>query len=472
MSSKPRNQIHFIGIGGIGMSGLARYYKAQGDAISGSDSAESPITATLRKEGIQVKIGHAKGNIQAEVTFVIYNRAIPADNPELDAARRLGIRIIPYAEALGELTEEYSTIAITGSHGKSTTTALSALALIAGGIDPTVLVGTNLKEFGGKNIRIARTAVARKNGWLVLEADDFGAAFWSYSPAISIVTNIDREHLDFYKNLGGVKKGFFKFLSGTIPGGTLILNHDDKNLFSLKADIAALAKKKELRVIWYSIRNNSSKARLNPTAMEIKKNIKIPGEHNLSNAMAVYELAKLLKISKKKTLTAISTYQCAWRRMEHRGEFVMETEKNSSSMPVYDDYAHHPTEIIATLKGFHEKFPAVPTVCVFQPHQAKRLRALFKEFIRAFQDTDVLILIPSYTVAGRDDIDPRFTAQKLADSIQKKYPRKLVHYLAKPANIKNFLEEKLMSSDNCCYTGCIVMMGAGDIVNYTSSLIA
>ena len=283
-----KNSIYFIGIGGIGMSGLARYYKAQGFRISGSDSAESMITASLRKDGIVVKIGHAGTNIKGSVPdLVIYNRAIPADNAELAAARRLGVRAIPYAEALGELTEEYPTVAITGSHGKSTTTALASLALIADGLDPTVLIGTNLKEFGGKNIRIG------KSGRLVLEADDFGGAFWEYSPAISIVTNIDREHLDFYKNLAGVKNGFLRFITGTVAGGALILNRDDKILFSLKSRIVAIAKKKDLHVVWYSIRSHPAAV----VVHKIKKIIQIPGDHNLSNAMAVYELGKLLKIS-------------------------------------------------------------------------------------------------------------------------------------------------------------------------------
>ena len=468
-----KGSIYLIGIGGIGMSGLARYYKTQGFKVSGSDSAESPMTLALRKEGIAVKIGHTAGAMKRGVGLVIYNRAIRADNPELTAAHRIGARVIPYAEALGELTEEFSTIAITGSHGKSTTTALAALALIAGGLDPMVLIGTNLKEFGGKNVRIGRDVAKRKNGWLVMEADDFGGAFWKYSPAVSIVTNIDREHLDFYKNLGGVKKGFLRFISNTISGGTLILNREDKILFSLKSKITVIAKAKVLRVVWYSTRDRTADA----PAGKIKKVIQIPGEHNLSNATAVYELGKLLKIPEKKTLGAIGAYQGAWRRMEHRGELSFgggakgRVGTRPSTMPVYDDYAHHPTEIVATLQGFREKFPCTPIVCVFQPHQTKRLQALFKEFTSAFAAADALILIPSYTVAGRDNARSPFTAERLAKTIQKKYPHKIVHYLAKPARIKKFLKETLCASPRCCYDACIVMMGAGDIVNYTDFLL-
>lgn len=475
-----QNQIYFIGIGGIGMSAFARYYKVQGFRVAGSDVAKSPITAALQKEGIAVKIGHGKDNIKSNaknhISLVIYGRAIPSDNPELLAARKIGLRILPYAEALGELTEEYPTIAITGSHGKSTTTAIAGLALIAGGLDPTVLVGTNLKEFGGENLRIGKTD--GKNKWLVLEADDFGGAFWSYSPLISIVTNIDREHLDFYKNLTGVKKAFLKFIVGTVPGGTLILNHDDENLSSLKSKIGVIARTKKLRVVWYSIRTSrkNSNQLLNSRAEQIKGAIKIFGTHNLSNAMAVYELGILLKIPEKKILAAIGTYHGAWRRMEYRGNLKLAQEAGGwgkkDTVTVYDDYAHHPTEIKATLQGFREEFPHTPIVCVFQPHQAKRLKALFKEFTDAFNAADILVLIPSYTVAGRDDVKSKFTAKRLADAIQKKNPHKPVFYVRNPRDIKKFLSSTLFSASHCCYEACLVMMGAGDIVQHTDSLLA
>ena len=157
--------------------------------------------------------------------------------------------------------------------------------------------------------------------------------------------------------------------------------------------------------------------------------------------------------------------------MEYRGEFSLKDASRRAAISIYDDYAHHPTEIVATLQGFHEKFPRVPIVCVFQPHQAKRLQALFKEFKTAFAAADVLILIPSYTVAGRDNVKSPFTAERLAHVIQKKYPRKIVRYLAKPANIKKLLNDTLLALPNCCYNACVVMMGAGDIVQYTDSLI-
>ena len=247
-----------------------------------------------------------------------------------------------------------------------------------------------------------------------------------------------------------------------MPGGTLILNHDDKNLVSLKTKISAIAKKKQLRVIWYSIKTSAVK--------KVKKILSIPGDHNLSNAMAVYELGKLLKIPEKKILAALGSYHGAWRRMEYRGKF------SKTSIPVFDDYGHHPTEIKATLQGFHEKFPGAPIICIFQPHQAKRLQVLFKEFVSAFTGADLLVLLPFYKVPGRDEPKTRFTTQLLANAITKKYPRKKIFYLENPSHIKKMLTRILPliashPSPALANVPVIVMMGAGDIVKYTDGLL-
>ena len=218
------------------------------------------MTDELKKEGITVKIGHKTGNLppagSGNGALVVYNRAIRPDNLELRAAQaRKDLVVIPYAAALGRITEQYETIAITGSHGKSTTTALAGLVLAKAGFDPTILVGTKLANLGGKNIRIGR------GPYLVLEADDYGAAFLDYSPAVAIVTNIDREHMDFYKTETNVNRAFLRFLARTRPGGTLILNRDDRPLFSLRPRIAALARRNHLRVIWFSVRGSGPRGR-------------------------------------------------------------------------------------------------------------------------------------------------------------------------------------------------------------------
>lgn len=448
--------VHFIGIGGIGMSGLARYFLAHKWRVSGSDAARGIMTQELLKDGVQVKIGHKKGNIPAGAGLVIYNRAIPEDNPELAAAQaRKGLVVLPYSKALGRITEEYQTIAITGSHGKSTTTALVGLALIRAGLDPTILVGTKMTDLGGRNIRIGR------GPYLVLEADDFHAAFLDYTPATAIVTNIDREHMDFYKTFANAKRAFLKFLARTRRGGTLILNRDDAPLYSLHTAIARMAKKRGLKVVWFSLRGDAA------TARKIKKIIPISGVHNVSNALAVAKLGAMLKIPEKKILAAIGSYRGAWRRMELKGKL------KNTKIPVYDDYAHHPTEIRATLAAFKEKFPQSPLVCVFQPHQAQRLEILFKDFTEAFDAADVVFILPLYKVLGRDEKLPHDSAA-LARALAVRTPAKPVFYLDRPAAIRSAVTEVIRDvplKKRFARSPVVVMMGAGDISDLTKKLL-
>ncbi|MBI3588912.1 MAG: UDP-N-acetylmuramate--L-alanine ligase [Candidatus Liptonbacteria bacterium] len=454
--SLPRLNAHFVGIGGIGISALARWFLAQNWAVSGSDLADSQIVADLRKAGVKVKIGQKQANLPKKgLDMVIYSSAVPYSNPELVEARRRGVKPLSYPEVVGCLTKVYRTIAIAGSHGKSTTTALTSLVLMKAKLDPNVILGTNLKEFGNSNFRKGRSK------WLVLEADEWSASFLNYYPEITVVTNIDKEHLDFYKNLANVKKIFLKFLGNTKVGGYLVLNRDDKALFSLKSPILKLAVKNKLEVYWYSLNDRGSRIE----DRGLRKVLKIPGEHNVSNAMAALSVARILKIKLSVALRALGSYTGAWRRFEYKGRFQV----SGVRCQVFDDYAHHPTEIKATLQAFREKFPKSKLVCVYQPHQAKRLRALFKEFVGAFELADILILLPVYEVAGRDKTSSGFTSQKLVDVIKKKYPKKEVYYLPSPKRIRNMLHD---TCEKFHYDHCVVvMMGAGDIVNYTPLLL-
>ena len=292
-----KNSVHFIGIGGIGVSSLAYWFKSQKWVVSGSDSAESIITRKLKKDGFKVKIGHKKANIIPDdmnlPSLVVYTNAIKPDNPELLEARRLGIKTQSYPEAVGILTRRYRTFGVAGAHGKSTTTAMLSLVLIKAGWDPTVIVGTKLKEFGGRNFRLG------KSGFLVLEADEWKGAFWNYSPFGAIITNIDREHLDFYKNFGNVKKSFLKYIWNIQTGGILVANRDDEKLFSLKREIEKLTKRNGVKLVWYSVAAASLSI-----VSRLKKNLSVPGKHNLQNAMAVYVLARNLGIPEKDSLRA------------------------------------------------------------------------------------------------------------------------------------------------------------------------
>ncbi|MGC9611215.1 MAG: UDP-N-acetylmuramate--L-alanine ligase [Minisyncoccia bacterium] len=452
----PNKNVHFIGIGGIGVSSLAYWFKSLGWAISGSDSAGGKITLGLKKDGFKVKIGHKKGNLGAKTGLVIYSNAIKPDNPELVQARRLGIPVMTYPEAVGILTRHYKTFGVAGAHGKSTTTSLLSLVLIKAGWDPNVIVGTKLKEFGNRNFHLGRS------NYLVLEADEFSGAFWNYSSFGAIITNIDREHLDFYKNLGNIKKSFLKYIGNIQTGGILVANRDDKNLFSLKREIEKLTKQNGVKLVWYSmLKVNSS------LLSRLKSNLSIPGRHNLSNALAVYVLAKNLGIPENKILSALKSYHGAWRRMEFRGNIKLKVISSKLVVPMYDDYAHHPTEIKATLQAFREKYPNSKIICVFQPHQAKRLKTLFNDFARALKDADSLILLPSYKVAGRDiPMNKKYTSESLAKKI------KGATYLNNPKNLRRTIQNVVVKSyQSKVNSFVLVMMGAGSIVNYTDELL-
>jgi UDP-N-acetylmuramate--alanine ligase len=451
-----KKSIYFIGIGGIGMSALARYFKAQKWAVSGSDMVGSNLTKNLQKEGISVKIGHKKGHIRPGLALIVYNQAIIPDNSELKEAKRLGIPCRSYPQVVGDLTRQYRTIAITGAHGKSTTTALVGLILKKAGFDPTIIVGAELKELGGKNFRLGR------GKYLVLEADEFGRAFLHYSPALAIVTNVDREHLDVYQSLAGVQKGFLKFIGEIKIGGMAVLNRDSEPLFVLKSKISVIAKKRNIKVIWYSFRD--------PAAKKIKRIIKIPGAHNVSNAIAAYRLATFLKIPESEILRAIGSFRGSSRRFEYRGKLKSAVGGQRPNILVYDDYAHHPTEIKATIRAFREKYPGSELVCVFQPHQAKRLKALFGEFLTAFNGAKKTLILPIYKVAGRDEHYVGYDSEALVRTIQKKQPRKLIFYLKDPKNLEAALKT-LVAGGHTLSPAVVVMMGAGDIVNYTDLLL-
>jgi len=442
-NSAPR--VHLIGIGGIGMSSLAYWFLGQKWLVSGSDTQESVITQDLLKRGVRVKIGHKSAYVDPRTDLVIHNQAISRENPELRRAKQLKIGTLSYPQMIGNITRLYTTVAIAGAHGKSTTTALTALIMNKARLDPSVIIGTRLKEFNNTNSRVG------KSDYLVLEADEYGRAFLNYQPIYGVITNIDKEHLDIYRDLQDIKNTFLKYISGFRPGGGLVLNKDDRNLFSLKSKIDKIAKKNGLRVVWYSLEG--------PIAAKVKKIIQVPGKHNLSNATGAHVLAtKFLGVSEKDSLSAIKSFRGTWRRMELVGKY--------GGALVFDDYAHHPTEIKATLSAFKEKYPNKKIVCVFQPHLSDRLTKLFGDFLTAFNDADETLILPIYKVAGRENDAKHKTSQDLTRSIQKKQPRKPLFYMGHPKDL-----HLALASFGPLNKRVIVMMGAGDIVSLTQKLI-
>lgn len=426
-------KIHLIGIGGIGVSALAQYYLSKNHQVSGSDLVASEITDFLKEKGVEIKISNSGENISDDLDLVVYSPAVKQGNPELVQAEEFGIKTMSYPEALGELTKNYFTIAVAGAHGKSTTTAMVALALIRAGLDPTVIVGTRVKEFGNSNFRQGSSK------YLVIEACEYDSSFLYYSPKIIVITNVDKEHLDYFKTFTKVKKAFKDFIVRLGADGFLVFNKDNKFIPRFK--------KSKFQVLGYSLKQKEAKT--------IAKIMQIPGQHNVSNALAVLSVARILEIEDSATLKAISEFKGTWRRFE-----LKEGSANGKAITIVSDYGHHPNEILATLKAVREKYKNKKIWCIFQPHQHQRTYYLFNDFVKVFRNVkiDNIIITDIYDVAGREvqKINRNVNSEKLA----KKINRKNVLYL--PVDeAEKYVKEKIKSGE------VLVIMGAGDIYKLT-----
>ncbi len=417
-----QEKIHFIGIGGIGMSALARYYVAKGWAVSGSDMGESELVNELRREGIFIFIGHAAKNVPRGVARVVRSAAIRMENPELREARARDYEVRSYAEALGDLTKQYVTLAVSGAHGKSTTTALLALMLIKAKLDPTVIIGTRLAEFNGSNMRMG------KSRYLVIEADEYDRSFFQYAPAVVAITNVDAEHLDTYGNLLGVIAAFRQYIGALPKGATAAINAEDEN--SVKA-----AKGAACHIVMFN-----KKGRI-PAPWPLK----VPGRFNQLNAEAAYQVARTVGVSKKVAMDAVRAFRGSWRRME---PLVPLDPAAFPKATFFSDYAHHPNEIKATIGALREKYPRRKILVIFQPHHRDRLTRLFKDFVTAFDGVTHVGLLPVYQVAGRESGEGK-TTEDLYQAIAK---RQSVSYL------KNFDEARTLIDGQV-----VVFMGAGSI---------
>ncbi|MCK4354904.1 UDP-N-acetylmuramate--L-alanine ligase [Candidatus Parcubacteria bacterium] len=426
--------IYFIGIGGIGVSALAQYYLKKGDQVFGSDLSGSEITEMLEKQGAKIFIGQEAKNIVENIDLVIYSPAVQEDNPEFAQAKKLGIKCLSYPQALGNLTKEHFTIAVSGTHGKSSTTSMLALLLIKAGLDPTVIVGTKLKEFGNSNFR------AGKSKYLLIEACEHEESFLNYSPDIIVANNIEADHLDYYKNLENIIKAFEKFVNKLPEDGVLIVNGDDNNILRI------LNTKHKIKK--FSIEQEE--------ARRLKEILQVKGEYNVYNALAALAVARTLKIPDEISFLALSEYTGCWRRCD--------ITKINSPKPfiLISDYAHHPTEVKACISGVREKFPENKIWVVFQPHQHQRTFYLFDDFVKAFDEADEIVLTEIYDVAGRGDegIAQKVNGEKLAKAVGKRGNK--VHFIQDFQKIPEFLKEKIDIND------IVVIMGAGSIYNIVS----
>jgi len=437
-------KIHFIGIGGIGVSALAQYYLKKGHKVSGSDLNKSEITSFLKEKGVKVLTGsHKAENVSEDVDLVIYSPAVQKQNPELKRAlslkKRKKIKVLSYPEALGEITKEYFTIAVSGTHGKSTTTAMISLILRKAKLDPTVIIGTKLKEFKNSNFRQGRSR------YLVIEADEWQASFLNYWPQIIVLTNIEKEHLDYYKDLNHILKTYKEYLSHLPKKGTVVANAQDKNI----AKLLNSSSLKSLRVKKYSLKQKEAK--------KLKKILKIPGEHNVLNALAALTLARVLNIKDSTSFKALGSYKGSWRRFE-----IKKAKINNKKIIFISDYGHHPTEVEATIKAAREKFKNKTIWCVFQPHQYQRTYFLLKDFVRVFREApaEKIIITDIFDVAGREKktIKKKINSKKLVKLIRKSN----VIYLPQK-EIIDYLKRNLNGGE------VVLIMGAGDIYKILST---
>lgn len=420
---------HFIGIGGIGVSAIARMLKERGKNISGSDNGKSEITEDLEGIGIKVEIGHKKENIKEDAEVVIYSIAIPNSNPELLEARNRGLICKTYPEALGELSKEMYTIAISGTHGKTTTTGMLAHIMKETDLDPTVIIGSKIN---GKNSNF----VSGKSNYLVVEACEYKRSFLNLYPKILIITNIEADHLDYYKDLEDIQNAFREIINKLPEDGFIVTDLESQNI--KKCLVEARAK-----VVNYR---------------EIKEQIEIqlPGKHNTENAKAAITALEALGIERSRGIEHIKSFQGTWRRLEYKGE--------KHGNVYYDDYAHHPTEIRASLEALKSKYPEREIVCVFEAHQQSRTKSLFNDFVTSLSIALKIFLAPILTV--REEFDPTITNSVLAEAINKKNNKELAKAVQTVEELKTGLEN--IKTDKPL---CIVLMGAGNIYTWTKELI-
>jgi len=381
-------KIHFVGIGGIGVSALAQYYLLNGHSVSGEDIvSKGEIIEKLKEMGVNIsKVDSCD--------LVIYSPAVNRNQIKIKAPK-----IMSYPEALGEISKEYFTIAISGTHGKSTTTAMLSLILIEAGLDPTVIVGTKLKEFNGSNFRMGHSQ------YLIIEACEHEASFLNYHPDIGVVLNIEADHLDYYQNIEKIREAFAKFESQS---------------------------KKVIKNV--------------PIIDDLKMNV--PGLHNKLNASFAVAVAREIGISDEVSFRAISKFSGTWRRFD---------EHIYNNLIIIDDYAHHPTEILATIKSVREKYPGKKIYCFFQPHQHQRTFLLLNDFIDAFNQSlkiiDKLFLIDIYGVCGRESKDIKINSQEIAKMVER------LEYIK-----KEDVSKKINEAD------VVIFMGAGDIYNLSCDI--
>lgn len=443
--------IHFIGIGGISMSGLAHIALADGFKVTGSDRTKTKITDKLESEGALIYEGHSADNI-GDADLVVHTAAVKDDNPEMAEAKRRGVRLIDRAEFLGAIMKNYHhAVGVAGTHGKTTTTSMIAHALIHAGTDPTISVGGELDLIGG-NIRCG------KSDLFVTEACEYTNSFLKFFPTVALITNIEEDHLDFFTGIEMIRDSFRQFAMLTKGIGKVVAYGEDENIRLALEDT-------ELDIITYGMDESNDYYAKNVEyhagypSFDVLRNgkklchisLNVPGNHNILNSLATIAVCEILGVDAKTAAEGIETFKGTHRRFEKKG-FV-------NGAIVLDDYAHHPTEIKATLSAA-KAFPHKKIICVFQPHTYSRTRTLWNNFLTAFDDVDELIITHIY--AAREKFDGVTSAEKLAEEIAARGIN--AKYIENFSDIEKYIKETASEGD------IVFTMGAGDVTNIGSAI--
>lgn len=454
-------RVHCIGIGGIGVSAAAKYLHELGIVVSGSDASDSEIVAEVRKLGIAVFMGEDAESVPTDASLVIYSPAVQPTHAERVRAKQLNIPEMSYPEFLALLSQKKYTIAVTGTHGKSTTTALIGSILKNAGFDPTVIVGSRCPMFSHGNLNFGSSNI------LVVEACEYQGNMRLLHPNIAVVTNIEWDHPDYYKDADAVYQTMQQFVSGLPTDGVLVKNYDDKLVrgklhFGGKTVTVGLAEGANLAATDILTHSGASYFTV---AIPVKSkftdqrfSLRVPGRFNISNALSAIAVAAEMNVPLERIQSTLAEFRGIWRRFE-----VVGTWRGAT---VISDYAHHPTAVRATIQAAREWYPGQRIVAVYQPHQHARTKELFADFVDAFHGADLTLMSDIYDVQGREEIQHQdITSATLVAAIQKSNARDAVHATGDLRHTQARLREVVQKDD------VILIMGAGDIDTLARKLV-
>ncbi|MGH2574144.1 MAG: UDP-N-acetylmuramate--L-alanine ligase [Ignavibacteria bacterium] len=438
-------KIYFVGIGGIGMSGLAEYFLKTGSEVSGSDIEQSHITHRLEELGAHFYLGHSENHIDDSVDLVVYSSAIDKDNPEINKAYELNIKSIKRAELLGQIVNDKFLIAVSGTHGKTTTTAMLGKLLIDSGFDPLIFVGGNVSLFKGAASRFG------KGNFAVVEADEYDRSFLTLKPDIAVITSIDEDHLDIYKDIEDIKNAFKQFCNNSKQNGKVVYCGDDKNISDFISSVNrenfsyGFTNDNYYRVSDYKVRpHNLNFSILNSHGSYKDISLNLIGKHNVLNSAACFAVSKILGIEFEKYCSSVESFSTVDRRLQLKYE---------NKVKVYDDYAHHPKEIESSLLGLKEISKDKKIITVFQPHLFSRTRDFFREFAEKLAASDLVVLLEIYP--AREKPVENVTSGLIHNELKKMNPDSA--YISDEDEVIKFLLRKVKNY------GIVLFQGAGDV---------